>query len=104
MSTYQVEPDELRTTASELRSAARDARDADAEDAVDALAGALPGSSTASVMPELATAWDEGITAWASSVGDLADGLDAAAADAEEADARAQALQEWLRTFVGGGS
>ena len=73
-------------------------------DAVGELAGALPGSSTASVMPELAIAWDEGITAWASSVGDFADGLDAAAADAEAADARAQAFQEWLRTFLGGGS
>jgi hypothetical protein len=55
-------------------------------------------------MPELATAWDEGIRAWASSVGDFADGLDAAAADAEAADARAQAFQEWLQTFLGGGS
>ena len=104
MSTYQVEPDELRTTASDLRSAAKDARDADARDAVDELAGALPGSSTASVMPELAVSWDEGIEAWASSVGDFADGLDAAAADAEAADARAEAFQEWLRTFLGGGS
>jgi hypothetical protein len=42
--------------------------------------------------------------AWASSVGDFADGLDAAAADAEAADARAQAFQGWLRTFLGGGS
>ena len=72
--------------------------------AVDELAGALPGSSTARVLPELATAWHEGITAWASSVGDFADGLDAAAADAEAADARARAFQEWLRKFLGGGS
>ena len=104
MSTYQVEPDELRTTASDLRSAATEAPDADAADAVAALAGALPGSSTASVMPELAIAWHEGTRAWASSVGDFADGLDAAAADAEAADARAEAFQEWLRTFLGGGS
>jgi hypothetical protein len=55
-------------------------------------------------MPQLAIAWDEGIQAWASSVGDFADGLDAAASDAEAADARAQAFQEWLRTFLGGGS
>ena len=66
MSTYQVEPDELRASASDLRTAASSARGADAADAISALGGALPGSSTESVMPEFATAWDEGIDAWAS--------------------------------------
>jgi uncharacterized protein YukE len=104
MSTYQVEPDELRASASDLRTAASSARAADATDAISALGGALPGSSTASVMPGFATAWDEGIDTWAGSVDDFADGLDAAAADAEAADATAKLVQEWLKKFLGGGS
>jgi uncharacterized protein YukE len=104
MSTYQVEPGELRASASDLRTAASSARGADAADAISALGGALPGSSTESVMPEFATAWDEGIDAWADQVDDFADGLEAAAADAEAADAAAKLFQEWLKKFLGGGS
>jgi len=104
MSTYQVEPDELRASAGDLRSAASTARAADASDAISTLGGALPGSSTSTVMPRFADAWDDGIDEWAASVDDLADGLEAAAADAEAADARARAVQEWLRTFLGAGS
>ena len=101
MSTYQVEPDELRSSATDLRSAASSARAADAADAIGTLGGALPGSSTAEVMPAFAAAWDEGIDDWAGTVDDFADGLDAAAADAEAADAQAEAFQEWLKKFLG---
>ena len=103
MSTYEVEPDELRASASDLRTAASAARAADATDAMSALGGALPGSSTESVMPEFAATWDEGIDEWAGSVDDFADGLDAAAADAEAADAAAELFQDWLKKFLGGG-
>lgn len=103
MSTYQVEPDELRASAGDLRTAAGSARSADATDAISALGGALPGSSTRTVMPQFAAAWDDGIDDWAGAVGDFADGLDAAASDAEAADARARAFQEWLRKFLGVG-
>lgn len=48
MSTYNVEPDELRGSAGDLRTAASSARGADASDAISTLGGALPGSSTAS--------------------------------------------------------
>ena len=103
MSTYQVEPGELRASAADLRTAANDARGADATDAISTLGGALPGSSTQSVMPDFARAWDEGIDGWASSVDDFAEGLVAAADDAEAADARSKAFQEWLRKFLGVG-
>ena len=103
MSTYQVEPDELRTTASDLRSAATDARDADAADAVAALAGALPGSSTARVMPELATAWDEGIDGVGVSVATSPTGSSGRRRRRGRRP-RAKAFQEWLRKFLGGGS
>jgi uncharacterized protein YukE len=101
MSTYQVEPDELRRSAADLRTAASAARSADGSDAISTLGGALPGSSTATVMPEFATAWDEGIDGWAKAVDGFADGLEAAAVDAEQADARARAFVEWLRKFLG---
>jgi uncharacterized protein YukE len=101
MSTYQVEPDELRKSAGDLRTAAGSARSADATDAISTLGGALPGSSTESVMPPFATAWDEGIDGWADAVDSFADGLEAAAADAEAADARAKAFQEWLKKVLG---
>lgn len=104
MSTYRVEPDELRASAGDLRTAAGSARGADASDAISTLGGALPGSSTESVLTEFATAWDEGIDGWADQVDGFADGLDAAAADAEAADATVKLLQEWLEKFLGGGS
>jgi hypothetical protein len=83
MSTYQVEPDELRTSAGDVRTAASSARSADASDAIATLGGALPGSSTASVMPQFATAWDEGIDGWSRLVDGFADGLFARGAHAE---------------------
>ena len=104
MSTYQVEPDELRSSATDLRSAASSARAADAADAIGTLGGALPGSSTAEVMPEFADAWDAGSDYWAGSVDDFADGFEGAGPDAVAADAQAKAFQEWLEKFLGIGS
>lgn len=103
MSTYHVEPGELRRSADNLRTAASSARGADASDAISTLGGALAGSSTADVMPDFATAWDEGIDEWADGVDEFAEGLDAAASDAEAADAAVKAFQEWLKRLLGGG-
>lgn len=103
MSTYHVEPDELRASAGDLRTAATSARGADASDAISTLGGALPGSTTATVMPQFATAWDDGIDDWAASVDDFADALEGAASDAEAADRAAKAFAEWLKKLLGGG-
>jgi len=101
MSTYQVEPDELRKSAGDLRTAAGSARGADAADAISTLGGALQGSTTADVMPRFATSWDDAIDGWADGVDDFAEALDAAAADAEAADRASKAFMEWLKKFFG---
>ncbi len=99
-----MKPQELRESAGELRTAAARARGADATDAVTTLGGALPGSSTATVLPQFAAAWDDGIDVWADSVDDFVEALETAASAAETADEVVRRVQEQLMGVLGGGS
>lgn len=56
--------------------AARLARAADGADALGSLAAALPGTSTAAYLPELARLWEAGIRGWSEAVAGFAEGVD----------------------------
>ncbi|MCW2794327.1 MAG: hypothetical protein JWO76_3425, partial [Nocardioides sp.] len=55
--------------------AAGKARGADGADALHTLAAALPGTSVAAYLPELAGLWEAGIRGWADAAEGFADGV-----------------------------
>ncbi|MGH3346736.1 MAG: hypothetical protein ACRDO4_07120, partial [Nocardioides sp.] len=61
MSEFGLVQKDMAAAGEAARDAATKANGADAVDAVGTLATALPGSSTADVMPQFASAWDDGI-------------------------------------------
>lgn len=102
MSQFQLVSRDMAAAGAEVRAAANKARTADAADAVSTLGAALPGSTTADLLPALAQQWDGAIDDWAASADAYADGLDAAAADAAAAEAMITGAWDGLRRWLGG--
>ena len=103
MSEFSLVSGDMQAAASAAQSAADRARGSDGSDALSALAAALPGTTTAEVVPELGSAWQTGVGEWADEVAELADSIERLAADAAATDGSAGSRLDGLRGQVGGG-
>ncbi|MGC5627493.1 hypothetical protein ACPYO6_04480 [Georgenia sp. Z1344] len=79
MSDFEAEISQLETAASNARDASGDIADVDLPAAVDGIATAMPGSSSAVSAPELGTSWTGEKDALTEGLDNYAAGLEAAA-------------------------
>ncbi|MCW2790978.1 MAG: hypothetical protein JWO76_76 [Nocardioides sp.] len=102
MSEFALNPADMRSASAAADSAAGEARGADGSDALSALAAALPGSTTAETAPQLGSAWEAGVSAWADEVDSLARAIDDLASDGVRVDSRAGGALHGLQGWLGG--
>ena len=103
MSEFALVPGDMRSASSAVESSASDARGADGSGALSALSGALPGTTTAETMPELGTAWEDGVSGWSDEVVELSAAIDQLTADSESTDQTAGGWFDHIFGNVGGG-
>lgn len=82
--------------------AAAAARAASGSDALASLAAALPGTTTAEIVPELGAAWETGIDGWSQSAAEFAESIDTVAEEGSQADSAAGWLLGGLQKLLGG--
>jgi len=78
MSEFGLVTSHMSAASAAASDAAADARTADGSDALAALASALPGTTTAEIVPELGEDWETGIDSWSDNVDDFAASIDSA--------------------------
>lgn len=103
MSEFALVPADMQSASSAAESAADGARGSDGAGALSALAGALPGSTTADTLPDLGSAWTTGVSEWSDQVDDLAASIAKLTAEAEAADQTAGGKLGGLSGVLGGG-
>ncbi len=89
MSTFALQPGHMTTAAEATGSVADDARRSDGSDELAGLAGALPGTTTADVYPELGSAWQTGVQQWSTEVDQFSASLKSMTSDATTTDGSA---------------
>lgn len=104
MSELALVPGDMQAAATAAESAADGARRADGADALSTLAGALPGTTTAEVVPDLGSAWETGVSEWADEVDDFGASVEKMTDDATTTDTRAGGLLGGLLGGLPGGS
>lgn len=86
MSDFALVPGDMRAASGAVEDAAARARTADGAGPLALLAGALPGTTTARVVPDLARAWTAGVRDWSDRVDRLSAQIDRLRADAGAVD------------------
>lgn len=92
MSDFAIVSSDMAAASGAAGDAAVDARSADGSDALTTLAGGLPGSTSADVINDLATAWSEGTDQWAEATEQFAASIEATSAEASTTDGDASNL------------
>lgn len=103
MSEFALVPGDMRAASQATESSASAARGADGSAALGTLAGALPGTTTAETMPELGTAWADGVSGWSDEVTEFSAAIDQLTADSESTDQTAGGWFSGILGNLGGG-
>lgn len=75
---FEVELEDLRTSAQAARDALRVVEDTTAPEDLRGITSGMPGASAVSLVGTVATGWESDITAWVTGARGYADGLDSA--------------------------
>ena len=103
MSVLAQVPSDLVAASDAVTDAAASARRADGSEALTALAAALPGTTTAEILPDLGEAWTAGVAGWSTDVKAFADALDAIRRATAALDAAVSGVFDFLRGLSGRG-
>ncbi len=103
MSVLAMVPSHLVAASAAMTDAAAAARKADGSDALAALASALPGTTTAEIMPDLGEAWTAGVQGWSAEAKAFADAVDGARRDGTATDSAVGGLLDFLGGLIGRG-
>lgn len=102
MSNFALVPSDMAAASGAVTGAAADARGADGSDALGSLASALPGSTTAEIMPDLGDAWESGLNDWSDAASGFASSLERTTQDSTTTDGATGGLFDFLRGSLGG--
>jgi hypothetical protein len=103
MSVLAMVPSHMVAASASVTDAAAAARKADGSDALATLAAALPGTTTAEIMPDLGEAWTTGVQGWSADAKAFADSVDGARRDGSATDSAAGGLLDVLGSLIGRG-
>ena len=102
MSEFALVPSHMSTASAAASGASAEARKANGRDALVTLAGSLPGTTTAGIMPDLGRAWETGVNDWSDDADAFAASVDATAHDSVSTDGGVGGVIGILRGLVGG--
>ncbi|WP_051750105.1 hypothetical protein [Phycicoccus jejuensis] len=88
---YEVQIEDLRSSAQAARDALDVVEDTKAPDDLRGIAAAIPGASAASLVETVATGWEADVRSWVRGARRYAEGLESAATQYETDDAAARA-------------
>ncbi len=101
MAGYQVVPSDMSAAQAKVAEAASTVRSHDSSGHLSGAARALPGSTSATLLVELGTSWDDELDGWATRAEGFADRIAAASADARAADQQSGGLFGGLNGSLG---
>lgn len=102
MSVFQVTPGDMSAASSTVSQTAGDARVRDSASHLATAAAALPGSSSADLLPELGASWSDELDVWSDAVESFGTSVEATGGDARTTDAASRGLFAGLLGLLGG--